>query len=111
MHCFHPTTEHLNATIHSIFCLHHSANFFFPAMSVRIQNPVGEARGGRDGVEVKKKNRIPLHLIQLSILNKCLRRACPGILDQRQRIVHVVWYSLSRDPASIRKEEAIFVRN
>lgn len=80
-------------------------------MSVRIQNPVGEERGVRDGAKVQKKNRIPLHLIQSSVLNKCPQRAHPGIPDQMQRTVQAVQYSLPLDPATIRKEEAVFVRS
>lgn len=68
---------------------------FIAAISVRIQNPVGEERNERqckDGKAMwKRKNRTHLPWIQFSILNKCLQKAHPLFLDQMQR---TAWHNI-----------------
>lgn len=66
-------------------------NFLIAAISVRIQNPVGEERSERQckGGKVmwRRKSRIHLPWMQFSILSKCLQKAHPLFLDQMQRTV------------------------
>lgn len=67
---------------------------FIAAISVRIQNPVGEegnerqCKGGKAYVEKKKQNSSPLDSVFDS---KCLQKAHPLFLDQMQR---TAWHNI-----------------